>query len=62
MKLIATFTVPLSILLAFSTRFNPEFQEMAYREVKIGVSAVFVFFALYQFAKWDNKREKESRP
>lgn len=56
-KLIAFFTIPLSMFIAFLTRFNSEFQEVALPELKIGAVVSVGFFVIYQFAKWDDKRE-----
>ena len=46
-KLIAFFTIPLSMFIGFLTRFNPELQDTAFRELKIGPVVSVCFFIVY---------------
>lgn len=55
-KMLALITVPVSMLLAFATRFNPEFQGMSYVEVKIGLGVGASFWVMLQIAKIVDKK------
>lgn len=59
--LIAVVTIPFSMFLAFLTRFNSEFEPMAYRELKIGALVTLIFLFVYFLAKLDDARELKKK-